>query len=113
MRVWRAEVAPARLEDYRYFELERCLPMLLKQPGLLGVLFLRETGYRAASLTMWEDRGTVEALESSPSYRRITRDLAESGLLVGDQSVEDFEVAGGTLRPHLLIALLNLKTDRL
>jgi hypothetical protein len=39
--VWRARLNPARLEAYRRFERERCLPMLHKQPGLLAVLFLR------------------------------------------------------------------------
>jgi DNA-binding CsgD family transcriptional regulator len=73
-----------------------------KQPGLLGVLFLREAEDQAASITIWEDRGTVEALESSPSYRRTVRKLAESGLLVREQSVEIFEVAGGALRLEAL-----------
>ena len=42
VRIWRAKINPARLEDYRRFEAERCLPMLHKQPGLLGMLFLRQ-----------------------------------------------------------------------
>jgi len=104
--VWRAKIAPGRDEEYRRFERERCLPMLLRQPGLLGVLFLREAGYRAASVTIWEDDGAVEALESSPSYRGTARELAESGLLAGERSVEAFEVAGGILRPEPLISSL-------
>ena len=52
LRIWRAKINPARLEDYRRFEAERCLPMLHKQPGLLGVLFLRQAEDRAASLTI-------------------------------------------------------------
>ena len=102
LRVWRTKIDPARLEAYRRFERERCMPMLDKQPGLLGVLFLREAEDQAASITIWEDRGTVEALESSPSYRRTVRKLAESGLLVREQSVEIFEVAGGALRLEAL-----------
>jgi hypothetical protein len=39
VRVWHAKINPAR-KAYRRFEQERCLPMLHKQPGLLGVLFL-------------------------------------------------------------------------
>ena len=79
LRIWRARLDPARTEEYRSFETERCLPMLHKQPGFLGVLFLREAEDNAISITIWEDRGTVEALESSPSYRHTAHELAESG----------------------------------
>jgi heme-degrading monooxygenase HmoA len=65
-----------------------------KQPGFLGVLFLRRAKDRVASITVWEYGGAVEALESSPSYQGTTRQLAESGMLAGDQSVEIFEVTG-------------------
>jgi heme-degrading monooxygenase HmoA len=103
LRVWRANINPARLEEYRRFERERCMPMLHKQPGLLGVLFLRQAEDHAASLTIWEDGGAVEALQSSPSYREITHELAESALLAGNESVEVFEVEGGDLRPEALV----------
>ena len=106
VRVWRAKIDPARLEAYRRFERERCLSMLRKQPGFLGVLFLRQAEDRAASLTIWEDGGTVEALTSSPSYRRTARELAESDLLAGEQSEEVFEVEGGDLRPEALLGAL-------
>jgi heme-degrading monooxygenase HmoA len=106
LRVWRAKIDSARLEEYRRFERERCLPMLRKQPGFLEVLFLRQAENRGASVTIWEDKGAVEALESSPSYRGTIRALAECGLLAGEQSVETFEVAGGDLRPEPLILAL-------
>lgn len=101
VRVWRAEIAPARLEEYRHFEQERCLPMRRKQPGFLGVLFLRRAEEQVASITVWEYGGAVEALESSPSYRGTTRELAESGMLAGGQSVEILEAAGALgVRDH-------------
>ena len=106
LRIWRAKINPARLEEYRRFERERSLPMFRKQPGLLGVLFLRYVEDQAASLTIWEDAGAVEALTSSPSYRRTARELAESDLLAGKQSEEVFEVEGGDLRPEALVAAL-------
>jgi heme-degrading monooxygenase HmoA len=102
LRVWSAKINPARLEAYRRFEAERCLPMLHKLPGRLGVLFLRQAEDHAASLTLWEDAGAVEALQSSPSYRQTTHELAESALLTGNESVEVFEVEGGDLRPEAL-----------
>jgi heme-degrading monooxygenase HmoA len=106
VRVWRAKLNRARLEEYRHFERERCLPMLYRQPGLLGVLFLRQAEDCAASLTIWEDRGAVAALTSSPSYRRLASELAESDLLAGKQLEEVFEVEGGDLRPEALIGAL-------
>jgi heme-degrading monooxygenase HmoA len=106
VRVWRAKLNRARLEEYRRFERERFLPMLYRQPGLLGVLFLRQAEDCAASLTVWEDRGAVAALTSSPSYGRSARELAESDLLAGKQSEEVFEVEGGDLRPEALIGAL-------
>jgi heme-degrading monooxygenase HmoA len=105
--VWRAQLDPARLEEYRRFEQEQCLPMLRKQPGHLGVLFLRQAEDHAASLTVWEDAGAVEALQSSPSYRQITHELAQSALLAGDESVEVLEVEGGDLRPEALVRALD------
>ena len=107
LRIWRAKINPARLEEYRRFERERCLPMLHKQPGLLGVLFLRDAEDHATSLTIWEDRGAVEALQSSPSYRETTHELAESALLAGNESVEVLEVEGGDLRPEALVGALD------
>jgi len=107
LRVWRAKLNPRRLEEYQRFERERCLPMLRKQPGLLGVLFLRQAEDHAASLTIWEDAGAVDALASSPSYRETTHELAESALLGGDESVEILEVEGGDLRPEALARALD------
>lgn len=106
LRIWRAALDPTRLEAYRRFEAERSLPMLHRQPGFLGVLFLRGAEHRVASITIWEDRGAVEALESSPSYRREARELAESGLLDGEPSVKILEVEGGDLRPEALVVAL-------
>ena len=107
MRLWRAKIAPARMEEYRRFEREHYLPMLRKQPGLLGALFLRQAEDYASSLTIWEDTGAMEALQSSPSYRETDHNLAESGLLAGDQSVEVLGVEGGDLRPEALVRTLD------
>ena len=111
IRLWRAAIVPARMEEHRHFERERYMPMLRKQPGFLGVLFLRYAGYHASSLTIWEDEGAVEALQSSPSYREIARELSESGQLAGDRSVEVFEVEGGDLRPEPLVRALDVRRN--
>jgi heme-degrading monooxygenase HmoA len=107
LRIWRATLNPAGLETYRRFERERFLPTYRKQPGLLGVLFLREAEDRAASLTVWEDWGVLEALTSSPSYRETTHELAESAFLAGDHSAEALEVEGEDLRLEALQGALD------
>jgi heme-degrading monooxygenase HmoA len=107
LRLWRARINRARIEEYRSFEAERCIPMLHKQPGLLGVLFLCQAEDHAASLTIWEDRGAVEALQSSHSYRHTIHELAESALLAGDQSVELLEVESGDFRLDALVRTLD------
>ena len=106
LRVWRAQIVPARIEEYRRFERERCLSMLRRQPGFLGMLFLRQAEDCAASLTIWEDRGAVQALASSPSYQRTAYELAQSGMLAAEQSEEVFEVEGGDLRLEALLGAL-------
>ena len=107
LRICRAKIAPARLEEYWRFERERCLPMLRRQPGFLGVLFLRQAEDCAASFTIWEDLGAVDALASSPSYRRTVRELAEGDLLAGEHSKEVFEVEAGYFRPEALLRMLS------
>ncbi len=109
---WRAKLDPARIEEYRHFERNRYLPMLRKQAGFLGALFSRSMEGHALSITIWEDGGAVEALESSPSYRRTTRELAESGLLSGEQSAEMLHVVGGVLRSEPVAAALDFGDDR-
>ena len=106
VRVWRAELNPARLEGYRHFEGAQCLPMFFRQPGFLGGLFLRVAVDRAVSLTLWEDSGAVEALESSPSYQKMTRELVEEALLAGEPSVEVWSVQSGELRVEALLRVL-------
>ncbi len=109
--VWSAKIDPARIEEYRRFEQERCMSMLSKQPGFLGVIFLRQAEDHASSLTIWEDAGAVDALESSPSYREVTHELAESALLAEMESVVIFEVEGGDIRPEALMRALD-RTNR-
>jgi hypothetical protein len=70
-------------------------------------MFLRETDACAVWLTVWEDRVVLEALESSPSYQRTTRELAHSGLLASGWSAEVLEVEGGEFRVEALVGALD------
>lgn len=107
LRVWRAKIVPERVGEYRRFDREQSLPMLRRQPGLLGVLFSWAAGdCTTISVTIWEDMGAVQALQSSPSYRKTTHKLDESGLLASEKSVELLEVESGELRPEALVGTL-------
>lgn len=96
VRVWRAEARSTSLEDYERFAAERSLPMFSEQPGYLGVIFTR-ADTDCAVITFWENRAAAEKLEKSPSYRQTVARLLESDFLVGDSSVEIFDVHGGDL----------------
>lgn len=106
IRIWRTGIDTARLAEYATFEREQSLPMFQRQPGLLGVLFLREGDDRAAALTIWEDEGAVQALDSSASYASTVTLLLSAGLLKGEQSVEVFGCAGGHIDAEALITAL-------
>jgi heme-degrading monooxygenase HmoA len=105
LRIWRTALDPSRREAYAQFERDRSLPMFRAQPGLLGVLFLREGADRAAALTMWRDLAAVEALRHSPTYQDTSAVLQTSGLLTDKQTVELFEIRGGDLVPGLVAAI--------
>lgn len=107
LRVWRAKIISERVEEYRRFNREQCLPMLRKQPRFLAVLLLRDARGIVVSITVWDDQGTVEALESSPSYRTTTHELVGRELLNDKPSVELLEVEGGDLRAEALAAALS------
>ena len=70
-------------EEYRRFEQEWCLPMLRKQPGLLGVFFLRPAEDRAASTHYLGGRGSGGCVAKLAFLREITHELAQSALLGG------------------------------
>lgn len=90
--IWRARLNPAQSEVFRYLEVTECLPMLRRQPGFLGGLFLRRASERAALLTFWEDSGAVEALNSSPSYQRMIQEITKQELLLEEPLIDVWEV---------------------
>lgn len=94
-----------RLKEYERFERTRSLPMFRRQPGLMGVLFLREGEEHAAALTLWDSMESIKALDTSPSYRETAGALGASGLLVGEQSVHIFHIQGGEILPQFIEAL--------
>ena len=101
VRLWRTLVERSRRNDYEHNERNRSTPMFLEQPGCLGVLFLR-SGDHCFALTFWQDWDAVNRLKASPSYLQTVAFYGSSGMLVGEPSLEVFEVQGGFLNDALL-----------
>jgi heme-degrading monooxygenase HmoA len=96
VRIWRTHIEEARAPEYEAFAQQRSLPMFQTQQGFAGVLFARE-GASCAVISFWRDAAAVDALASSASYRETATALADTGMLVGEASVEVFELRGGLL----------------
>lgn len=96
VRLWKTRVDKARMEEYEENERERSSPMFRKQPGCLGVLFLR-SGDDCFALTFWKDMGAVERLKTSHSYQKASSFYSDSGMLISEPSLQVFEVKEGYL----------------
>ena len=100
-RLWRTRVDLTRLTEYEQFAQDQSLPMFRQQQGFLVVFFLRDD-QAILVVSLWRDRPAVEALAASATYQATVRQLQATGLLLGQQSVEIFEVSGGALLPGIL-----------
>ncbi len=101
VRLWTTRVEKDRIAEYEENERSRSLPMFRKQPGCLGVMFLRSSE-NCFALSFWEDLESVEALKTSTSYIEASAFYANSGMLVGEPSLQVFEAAGGFLNLEAL-----------
>lgn len=100
VRLWKTRVDKARMGEYEENERERSTPMFRKQPGCLGVLFLR-SGDDCFALTFWKDKEAVERLKTSKSYEEASSFYSDSGMLIGEPSLRVFEVKKGFLDSHI------------
>lgn len=96
VRLWKTGVDKNRIGEYEENERNRSTPMFQKQPGCLGVLFLR-SGESCFALTFWKDIESVEQLKTSQSYLEASAFYSNSGMLLGEPSLKVFEVKGGFL----------------
>lgn len=96
VRLWTTCVDKSRMAEYQENEQNRSTPMFRKQPGCLGVLFLR-SGESCFALTFWRDLESVERLKTSASYLEAETFYSNSGMLLTEPSLQVFEVKGGFL----------------
>ena len=102
VRLWATRVVTNRITEYEQNERSRSTPMFHKQPGCLGVLFLR-AGENCFALTFWKDLQSVERLKTSESYLEASAFYSNSSMLIGEPSLQVFEVKGGFLDPEAIV----------
>ena len=100
IRIWRTHMDEARAPEYEAFVRQHSLPMFRAQPGFAGVLFARDAA-SCAVISCWRDAAAVDAFARSASYHDTATALAATGMLVGEASVEVFELHDGYLRETL------------
>lgn len=100
-RTWRTRVDPDRLGEYNAFARDISLPMFKQQTGFVGVLFL-DVGEEQMVLSLWTDRRAVAALAESKTYRDTVDKIVAAGFLVGESTVDVFDISGGEI-PGLTI----------
>jgi heme-degrading monooxygenase HmoA len=96
VRIWRTRIDVNRLDEYERFVDEQSLPMFNAQEGFRGVVYSRR-GDRVAVLSFWRDQTAVDALDTSATYQRAVKSIEATGFLIGDSSLEAFEIHAGAL----------------
>lgn len=89
-RMWTARIDAARAAEYETFARDVSLPMFRRQLGFRGAIMLRR-GANCVVITMWQDAGSVAALDASETYAETVERIIRQGFLKGRQSVEIFD----------------------
>jgi heme-degrading monooxygenase HmoA len=82
LRIWKANIDPARAEEYERFARERSLPMFRSHRGFQGCAFLRD-GADCIVVTLWDEPADAAALESSDLYRETVAAIMAAGFVRG------------------------------
>jgi heme-degrading monooxygenase HmoA len=80
VRIWRAEIDPARAEEYELFAQERSLPMFRSHAGFRGCALVRK-GADCTVVTLWARREDAAALEHSDRYRETAAAIMATGFV--------------------------------
>jgi hypothetical protein len=86
--------------------------MFAALPGCLAAFFLGAGGEMRSVLSLWADEASSDALDTSALYRDTVTRFQATGVLREPQTVELFEVTGGTMRAGLDDELLGYLTTR-
>ena len=111
-RLWTTRIDPALAPEYDAFAARYSRPMFAALPGCLAAFFLGASGEMRSVLSLWADEASIEALDTSALYRDTVTRFQATGVLREPQTVELFEVTGGTMRADLEDQLLGYLTTR-
>lgn len=100
-RIWRTGLDESRAAEYEAFAFGRSLPMFQRQPGFRAVFFVRTENGRA-TISLWADLASAEALAQSADYRTTVDAILAAGFLESPQSVELLPVDHAWLAPDLV-----------
>lgn len=90
-RIWRTGVVEGRIDEYETFAREISLPMFRAQKGYRGAI-MGGAGKQKCVITYWEDDAAVATLDRSPTYKATVDRIIATGFLMGEQSVELYDV---------------------
>src|SRR5215510_6356945 len=114
-RLWTTRIDPALAAEYDAFAARYSRPMFAALPGCLAAFFLDAGGEVRSVLSLWADQASIDALAGSALYRDTVTRFQATGVLREPQTVELFEVTGGTLNTALddeLLGNLTTATNR-
>jgi heme-degrading monooxygenase HmoA len=100
-RLWRTHIDPVQAAEYDAFAATYSRPMFAALPGCLAAFFLGTGDEMRSVLSLWTDRASIEALDLSALYRETVTRFQTTGVLREPQTVELFEVTGGTVNAGL------------
>ncbi len=80
LRIWKANIDPARADEYERFARERSLPMFRSHHGFRGCALLR-SGADCTVVTLWAGPEDVAALEASSLYRETVAAIMAAGFV--------------------------------
>ncbi len=91
VRIWTTGVEQGRAADYEAFARDISLPMFRQQAGYRGVLMGRRNG-DCVVISLWEDEAALATLDQSPSYQATVQRILAEGFLMGEQTVEAYDL---------------------
>ena len=100
-RLWTTRIDPALAPEYDAFAARYSRPMFAALPGCLAAFFLGASGEMRSVLSLWADQTSIDALQTSTLYQDTVTRFQATGVLREPQTVELFEVTGGTVRVGL------------
>jgi hypothetical protein len=111
-RLWQTRIDPVQAAEYDAFAAAYSRPLFAALPGCLAAFFLGTGGETRSVLSLWADRASIETLGHSAAYRDTVTRFQATGVLREPQTVELFEVTGGTVNAGLDDELLRHLTTR-